>query len=125
MMPHRHSQYLLALVADQNPSNPLKSYWLNFMGVPTAFVQGPEKGARMGNIPAIFLSISKTGRGRYQMKGILLDNDPGTSAEGDLTRKYVATLEETIRNHPELYLWSHKRWKNEWKEDYRKLWIGK
>jgi KDO2-lipid IV(A) lauroyltransferase len=125
MMPHRHSQYLLGLVADQNPSNPLKSYWLNFMGVRTGFVQGPEKGARMGNIPAVFLSITKARRGHYHMKAVLLDNDPGTSGEGELTRRYVAALEDNIRACPELYLWSHKRWKHPWNEAYRKLWIDK
>lgn len=124
MMPHRHSKYLLALVADQNPPFPSKSYWLNFMGIPTSFLQGPEKGARMGNIPVVFLPVIKVRRGYYEIKGILLDNDPGSSKEGELTRKYVAALEEIIRKYPELYLWSHKRWKHTWKEEYRKLWIG-
>lgn len=124
MMPYRHTQFLLALVADQNPSNPLKSYWLNFMGVRSGFVQGPEKGARMGNIPAVFLSIRRTRRGHYHMKGILIENDPGSLPEGELTRRYVAILEDEIRENPSAYLWSHKRWKHEWKEEYRKLWIG-
>ncbi len=124
MIPHRHRKYLLALVADQNPPNPAKSYWLNFMGVPTSFLQGPEKGARMGNIPVVFLPVIKVRRGYYEIKGILLDNDPGSSKEGEVTRKYVTALEEIIRKYPELYLWSHKRWKHAWKEEYRKLWIG-
>lgn len=124
MMPHRHTRYLLVLVADQNPPFPAKSYWLNFMGVPTSFLKGPEKGARMGNIPVVFLPVIKVRRGYYEIKGILLDNDPGSSKEGEITRKYVAALEEIIRKYPELYLWSHKRWKNAWKEEYRELWIG-
>ena len=124
MMPHRHSRYLLALVADQNPPFPEKSYWLNFMGVPTSFLQGPEKGARIGNVPVVFLPVIKVRRGYYKIKGVLLDNDPRSSKEGELTRKYVTALEEVIREYPELYLWSHKRWKHAWKEEYRGLWIG-
>jgi KDO2-lipid IV(A) lauroyltransferase len=124
MMRHRHSKYLLALVADQNPPFPAKSYWLDFMGVPTSFLQGPEKGARMGNIPVVFLPVVKVRRGYYEIKGILLDNDPRSSKEGELTRKYVTALEEVIRQYPEGYLWSHKRWKHAWKEEYRAQWIG-
>jgi len=123
MLPYRRTQYLLALVGDQNPSNPRKSYWLNFLNRPTAFLQGPEKGARLGNIPVVNLSFSRPKRGHYHMETTLVDMNPGTSAEGELTRKYVALLEKNIRLHPELYLWSHKRWKQSWSDAYMKLWI--
>jgi KDO2-lipid IV(A) lauroyltransferase len=125
MLPYRRIQYLLALVADQNPHNPRKSYWLNFLGQPTAFVQGPEKGARLGNIPVVNLSFSRPRRGHYHLQTDLVDMNPATGSEGELTRKYVALLEENIRLHPELYLWSHKRWKHNWSEAYEKLWIDK
>ncbi|MDR3716519.1 MAG: hypothetical protein P4L51_27245 [Puia sp.] len=93
------------------------------MGVPTSFLQGPEKGARMGNIPVVFLPVIKVRRGYYEIKGILLDNNPRSAKEAELTRKYVTALEEIIRKYPELY-WSHKRWKNSWKEEYLEPWIG-
>ena len=125
MLPYRRTQYLLALVADQNPHNPKKSYWLNFLGQPTAFVQGPEKGARLGNIPVVYLSFNRPHRGHYHLQTTLVDMNPGSSSEGELTRKYVALLEENIRLHPELYLWSHKRWKHNWSEAFEKLWIDK
>lgn len=32
MMPYRNTQYLLALVADQNPGKPDRAYWINFFG---------------------------------------------------------------------------------------------
>jgi KDO2-lipid IV(A) lauroyltransferase len=124
MMPYRHSHYLLALVADQNPPDSLKSYWLNFMGVPTGFLKGPEKGARLGNIPVVLLPVVKERRGHYAIKGILLANNPAELKEGELTRRYVSALEAVIREHPESYLWSHKRWKHPWKEEYSKYWIG-
>jgi KDO2-lipid IV(A) lauroyltransferase len=124
MLPYRRTQYLLALVGDQNPSNPKKTYWLNFLNRPTAFLQGPEKGARLGNIPVVNLSFSRPKRGHYHMQTTLVDMNPGSSTEGELTRKYVALLEKNIRLHPELYLWSHKRWKHNWSEAYEKLWIG-
>ena len=30
----------------------------------------------------------------------------------EITRRYVVALESMIREHPELWLWSHKRWKH-------------
>ena len=123
MLPYRRTQYLLALVGDQNPGNPRKTYWLNFLGRPTAFMQGPEKGARLGNIPVVYLSFSRPRRGHYVMQTSLVDMNPGNSKEGDLTRQYVALLEKNIRQYPELYLWSHKRWKHNWSEAYEKSWI--
>jgi KDO2-lipid IV(A) lauroyltransferase len=124
MMPYRHVQYMMGLVADQNPSNPLRSYWLNFLNTPTAFLQGPEKGARAGNIPVVFMAFSKPKRGYYHMEAILMNDRPNTTKEGEITKQYARLLEENITRHPELYLWSHRRWKHEWKNDYSKLWIG-
>ncbi|MEP6674478.1 MAG: lysophospholipid acyltransferase family protein [Ferruginibacter sp.] len=123
MLPHRNSQYLLGLVADQNPASPDKSYWINFLGMATPFLKGPEKGARIGNIPAAYMSFHKIKRGHYQLTASLLFKNPADTVEGELTRKYVSLLEENIRKYPESYLWSHRRWKHLWKEEYKKLWI--
>jgi KDO2-lipid IV(A) lauroyltransferase len=40
--------------------------------------------------------------------------------DGELTLQYVRYLEEVIRKQPETYLWSHNRWKFDYKEDYAK-----
>ena len=121
MLPYRHKQYALALMADQSPSNPTKNYWVDFFSRPTAFLQGPEKGARLGKMPVVFLSISKPRRGHYHLQTILLTADASQLAEGELTQKYVQALEANIRLNPALYLWSHKRWKHEWKEEYGRI----
>ncbi|MEP7163891.1 MAG: hypothetical protein ABI741_04305 [Ferruginibacter sp.] len=36
---------------------------------------------------------------------------------------YRNFLEETIREHPDNYLWSHRRWKWEYKKEYERLWV--
>jgi KDO2-lipid IV(A) lauroyltransferase len=51
---------MLTLVADQAPGGPENTYWLNFFGRPTAFIRGAERGARIGDIPAVFARIYKT-----------------------------------------------------------------
>src|SRR5260221_5949273 len=65
MATYNDTQYLLGLVADQSPGNLSNAYRMNFFDRPTAFVSGPEKGARTGNLPLLFTSIVKPRRGYY------------------------------------------------------------
>lgn len=124
MIPFRSSQYLLGLVADQAPGDMTRAYWLNFFGRPTPFVRGPERGARAANLSVLFAQIYKIKRGHYQLQYELCTEDPSSLPEGEITRRYVKYLERVIREHPEMWLWSHRRWKREWKEEYRDAWIG-
>ncbi|MBX2923979.1 MAG: lysophospholipid acyltransferase family protein [Chitinophagaceae bacterium] len=119
MLPFRNTQYLLALVADQNPGQPEKSYWIQFFDRWTPFVKGPEKNARFNNIPVVFTRFSKPKRGYYVIESKLATINPSEMKEGELTLAYVRYLEEVIRKQPEIYLWSHNRWKFEYKEEYR------
>jgi Kdo2-lipid IVA lauroyltransferase/acyltransferase len=123
MLPYRNTQYLLALVADQVPGNPEKAYWLNFFGKPTPFVRGPERGAVAGDLSVIFSRIYKVRRGHYVLDYELVTDNPAALAPGELTRRYVKYLEDAIRRDPDMWLWSHRRWKKEWKPEYKKLWI--
>ena len=123
ILPYRNSQYILALVADQSPGGPENSYWLNFFGQPTPFVRGPERGARIGDIPAIFVRFYKHRRGYYGVELITIAEHPGQLPEGELTRRYRSLLEAAIRQQPDGWLWSHKRWKFAWKPEYGPFWI--
>lgn len=115
----RHKQYALGLIADQNPGNPSRgTYWVNFFGRPTPFVSGPENGARIGNLPVVFGYYTKIRRGYYQGHYHLAESDPQSLPKGELTRRYISFLEETIRRDPEMWLWSHRRWKHQWKPEY-------
>jgi len=124
IVPYRSTQYLLALVADQAPGDVSKAYWLNFFGQPTPFVRGPESGARVGEIPVIFSEIYKVKRGYYRARLEVGAENPRELPEGELTRRYIAFLERSISDHPDMWLWSHRRWKHPWKPEYKKLWIG-
>ena len=123
IIPWRKKQYLLALGADQRPLFPDNGYWLYFMHQPTPFVKGPEKFARGQNIPVVMMTTTRPKRGHYHFDYFLLAQDPGELPEGEIIRRYVQHLEENIHMHPDLYLWSHKRWKHPWKPEYKKLWV--
>jgi Kdo2-lipid IVA lauroyltransferase/acyltransferase len=123
MAHYKDTQYLLGLVADQSPGNLKAAYWLNFFGKPTAFVSGPEKGARMNDLPVVFAHIEKPKRGYYHAVIEAATEDTGKLSEGELTIKYVRYLEDVIRQNPSMWLWSHRRWKREWSEEYGEMWI--
>lgn len=121
ILPHRHEKYVLALVADQNPGHPKSAYWVNFFGRPTPFVKAPESGARRGNIPVVFCYFRKERRGYYTIHFHLAEDQPSTTPVGELTKKYAAFLQKAIEDQPDNWLWSHRRWKWHWKEEYGKV----
>lgn len=120
-MPWRNKMHALALVADQNPGHPNSAYWLNFFNKPTPFLKRPEISAREKKCPVIFVYITKTKRGYYHIDFILATEDASQLAEGELTKKYVTMLTENINTHPANWLWSHRRWKWDWKPEYGNL----
>ena len=123
ILPYKNTQYALGLAADQNPGNPGFAYWLNFFGRPAPFVTGPEKGSRLSNIPVVFCYIEKVKRGYYNAVLSVHEMDPESLPEGALTLRFVKYLENVIRMQPDMWLWTHKRWKHQWSEEYKKLWV--
>ena len=117
MAPWLHKQYLIALVADQNPGDPRRCYWFPFLNKMTAFYKGPEMSARRNNIPVVFADIRKVKRGYYKARLSLEFENPLEVPEGKITEAFVQFLEKNIREQPEVWVWSHKRWKHEWKGD--------
>lgn len=111
-------QYVLALAADQNPGDPRNAFWINFFGRITPFVTGPEKGALHNKAAVVFVNFRKIKRGYYHFEPVLLSKDPTGMDEGQLTGLYRDALEQSIRNDPPNYLWSHRRFRHEWKEEY-------
>jgi len=110
-------QYILALAADQNPGDPRYAYWIRFFGRLTPFVTGPEKGAVKNDAAVVFVNFKKVKRGHYHFEPRLLAEHTADRKEGELTCLYRDALEDSIRDDPANYLWSHRRFKFEWKEE--------
>jgi Kdo2-lipid IVA lauroyltransferase/acyltransferase len=102
---------VFVLAADQSPSNAGKSYWVDFMGRKTAFLHGPEKYARMYNMPVLYADVQRVKRGFYTLNLSVITENPAELADGEITKAYAAKLEEAIRKSPGSWLWSHRRWK--------------
>lgn len=111
----RHKQeghvafYLIA--ADQTPHVDEINYWSNFLNQDTPFYLGIEKMAVSLDVPVVFLDIHRTGRGRYMVDFQNITYEPKKTAGFWIMEKYIRLLEDTIRNDPANWLWSHRRWK--------------
>lgn len=114
MMPFRGQQYIIGLIADQSPPAAAPAYWTRFFNKPTGFIQGPERFARRNNVPVIFCHFTKPKRGYYEYHAELATMEPSSLPEGELTKMYANYLERIMTQHPEMWLWTHRRWKNEW-----------
>ena len=103
---------IYAFAADQTPSNPKTSYWATFMNQDTAFYTGMEKLARTLDVAVIFLDLYREKRGHYVGELTLMTDTPKATAEHEITDDYIKRLEASIRERPDNWLWSHRRWKH-------------
>lgn len=80
-----------------------KAFNVNFLGTEAKFPQGPFQLAAVKNVPMLFVSVMKSGAKSYAAKVIRIDTDiTGATKEKaeKLARRYVAMLEETVKEHP-------------------------
>lgn len=101
----------VGLIADQNPSNLNGALWLSFMHREAPFFKGPEQLAMRAKAAVVFVGIKKVKRGYYHIDVSMLTRDASTMANGEVIKSYVAFMEQQLREQPENWLWTHKRWK--------------
>ena len=109
---HRHDAHISVFVADQTPLGHHNNHYIPFLNQQTPVFMGIEKIARKSNIPVVYCHIDRMKRGRYACTFHTLTTDPASLPAFELTRMHTAYLEEIIRQKPELWLWSHRRWKH-------------
>jgi len=102
---------LVYLIADQAP-HPNQAYWTNFLGRDTPVFWGPEKIARNKEFVVVYLAMRRVKRGTYIVRLTELKDRDLIKNDGALTEWHVRELERDIRETPEAWLWSHKRWKH-------------
>jgi KDO2-lipid IV(A) lauroyltransferase len=98
------------LASDQSPIA-AHDYWFRFMNQEAMFYPGPAIISKQFNQPVFFQKLEKTGRGKYLTTFELLCENPTEKTEHEIIKLYIEKMEEIIREKPEYYLWSHKRWK--------------
>lgn len=111
MISNRKELTATAFIADQTPL-PANAYWTTFLHQDTPLFTGTEKIARKLNYPVIYVSIDRVKRGLYNMRSELLVENPSTTSEHEITELFTKRLEQDIIAKPEIWLWSHRRWKH-------------
>ena len=115
-------RYSLILAADQNPygSGVSKAYWTNFLGHLVPFVKGPEKSAVLNDNAVVFGKIYRLKRGYYRNVLMLVTKDAKNTARGEITKNIVHLIEQNIKTDPANYLWSHRRFRHVYKDEYKR-----
>lgn len=101
---------------DQSPTHSKKVHWTTFLNQATPVLLGSELFAREYNYPVVFMYASKVKRGYYEIEAKLLEKNPSQTTDGQITEKHTRWLEEQIRETPQFWLWTHKRWKRKMKD---------
>lgn len=100
------------ILADQNPSNPKRCYVAEFLNQKTGFIRGSEGFARKYNLPVLYYKVIKEKLGHYRIDVELITENPSELPDGAIMQRYTELLEDTIKNNPPYWLWSHRRWKH-------------
>ncbi len=112
---HRRKEFrLLVMVADQAPIRSERSHWTQFMNQPAAFYQGAEAIAKMTQFPIVFAQCHRRGPGGYyEIEFHKLASPPYDKQSHEITERFVQLAEKAIKDEPESWLWSNRRWKRD------------
>jgi len=103
---------LSVFISDQIPAKGDIKFWTKFLNQDTAVFSGAGKIAAKYDMAIVFFHIQKVKRGYYNLDiELLLEHTEGLS-EDLITETHVRRLEEIIREKPEYWIWSHRRWKH-------------
>jgi KDO2-lipid IV(A) lauroyltransferase len=126
IVPLERSQTYRQLVADQNnhiasasvflmDQTPRKCeihYWTTFLNQETPVVTGTEKVARKLDAAVLFCNIRKLKRGYNRLEFSLIAEHARDTQPFEITEMATRKIEAMIVECPELWLWTHKRWKH-------------
>ena len=100
------------ILGDQRPSHKNIKYWTSFLNQDTPALTGFEKIAKKMDQAVVFINIQWKKRGHYDVVFQKLTDNAREINDFDLTEDYFRKLEKIIIDRPELWLWTHRRWKH-------------
>jgi len=108
----QHLTGIYGMVSDQSPMASRAQYWSSFMGVKVPVFNGAEMLARKLDLAVVFLKVSKVKRGHYKADFIPITRSGKSTKEHEITEQFLRLTEQQIKERPEHYLWTHRRWKH-------------
>tara|TARA_S200000501_G_scaffold182732_1_gene172165 strand:- start:285 stop:1121 length:837 start_codon:yes stop_codon:yes gene_type:complete len=98
--------------SDQSPKKSKAVYWGNFLNNWVPIHTGAEIIAKKYNIAIVFMDVQKVKRGYYEASFSLITEKPNSFKKFELTDKYIELVEKQVRDKPEYYTWTHRRFKH-------------
>jgi KDO2-lipid IV(A) lauroyltransferase len=111
LVSYKNERTVTVLVGDQTPAKPEIQYFAQFLNQQTAVFLGVEKLAKITDSMVVFCDIRVLRRGYYQCTFVPMFEDPKATGNYEITNAHVQYLENVIRQQPQYWLWSHRRWK--------------
>ncbi len=103
---------IYSFITDQTPPVTELKYWTTFLNQDTPVFLGVEKIASKYDMAVVFFNVKKIKRGYYNYTVELLFEHTAGLPEHIITERHVRRLEEVIKENPEYWIWSHRRWKH-------------
>ncbi|GGI26140.1 lysophospholipid acyltransferase family protein [Pedobacter mendelii] len=108
---YKNEPSLLCFASDQSPVVSEYKHFVNFLNQPTAALLGVEKIAKATNRPIYYFKVTPVKMGYYNVEVLPMCSNPSLTVDGEITSLHFEYLEKIIKDKPEFWLWSHKRWK--------------
>jgi len=102
---------VIGYISDQAPFWWNIHHWCQFLHHDTAVLTGAERIARKTNQAVFYLDMRRLRRGYYEAEMKVVTLEPQQMEEFEITDTYTRMLEQSIRNNPACWLWTHDRWK--------------
>lgn len=112
LLKNRESLNAVFIAADQTPTRSEINFWTTFLNQETPFFKGIEKMSKALDYAVLYIDIQRVRRGYYAIEIIPVCMEASKTEPNQITEKYVSLLEQSIRRHPDNWLWSHRRWKH-------------
>lgn len=108
----RSEPVAMIFATDQSPPRPHRAYWTTFLNQETGVQPGAERFARKYGLPVVYGALYKDKRGYYSIGIEPICEHPDEMPQDAIIEKATRLLEHRIRQQPEFWLWSHRRWKH-------------
>jgi len=103
---------LNGFISDQSPKFEKAHHWKKFLGVVVPMHTGAEVLAKNLDMSVVFLKTKKIKRGYYESTFTTIAENPNDFKDYEITDIFFDLVEKQIKEAPEYYLWTHKRWKH-------------
>ncbi len=105
-------QSMYGLLSDQSPQVHKTHYWREFFGIKVPVHTGGEMLAKKYDLNIVYMNVKKKKRGYYETTFSLITTDASKHPDYELTDIFIDKVEKQVRNKPEYYFWTHKRFKH-------------